>query len=145
MPGPTHQQDCSSLRTSLTHQWTGTTHKTTIASQPADSGYPTVIHHQPWDHWAIVLIASRPTQASRHPRPIVSEIGLPTGVQHQLWGPEAEPQDSVLSASGPPLVRGPGFNHRSVGNSPRISWTLALTTSKPALVLGPPAVSQPAA
>ena len=68
----------------------------------------------------------------------------PTPTLHQ-WsdttsgylGPVARLQGMTLPASHLALTPGSGFTHQWVGNSPGVFWTLAMSTSEPALAPGP--------
>ena len=71
------------------------------------------------------------------------ELTPPTSGLNQLWDPAARTQDLALSTNGLALALGLGFIYQWVGTSSRISCTLTLPISDPALVQGSSRVMKP--
>ena len=61
------------------------------------------------------------------------ELTPPTSGLNQLWDPAARTQDLALPTNGLALALGLGFIYQWIGTSSRISWTLILSISDPAL------------
>ena len=128
-PSPTHQQACTSFRTSLTHQWADTSPqdysptachgRTQPTQQQASNSLGTI--------WESALPTSRPTQALGHPGPhsqLCQEQAPPTRSPTPALGhvcSTAGTQDPALPTSGLALTQGSGLTHWWVDTNPGIS------------------------